>query len=275
MKNLNIILAAGKGTRLSEITKYFPKFLAPVSGYPLIDYVKIHCQNMGGDTAIMLSEQNLHYFDSLNIGKLFVQPSSEIGKLDNAIRFCLQQEIINEYDCVTFFVSDNFTNINSKDLLKRCLEKKYSFGCININPTLLRRDDTRLLAGAGLVKNFMSKYGWVNTSGCVENEPVIKSFCANDSLIAKILKSPYIFTLPLVINIKEISDFEREHFTCKNLCVDNSNFVIREKVFLGNFNSLNANSVPFWFDIGCLNDYNIANEFAIQRKITCQNFVLI
>lgn len=68
-----MILAAGLGTRLGEITKSRPKALVEVAGKPLIEHVILRLKSFGYDDLII----NLHHFGEQI--KSFVQAKNNFG----------------------------------------------------------------------------------------------------------------------------------------------------------------------------------------------------
>lgn len=98
-----IILAGGLGTRLQQAVPELPKCLAPVNGYPFIQYVVNHLVNQGIEKIILSlgyrSEQVIEYFDNHTQAVPVVysvenEPLGTGGGIQLALRHTLQYQAL-------------------------------------------------------------------------------------------------------------------------------------------------------------------------------------
>jgi len=117
-----MILCAGFGTRLSELTKNLPKPMLSVSGKPILEYTIRHLQSLGVENIII----NLHYLhekitDYFGDGKKFnvkITYSYEETPLGTAGAVKKVENILSQHNNFFVIYGDIFTNERFDELYK-------------------------------------------------------------------------------------------------------------------------------------------------------------
>ena len=125
-----IILAAGVGSRLGDITKHIPKPMIKVQGKPIIEHNIELCKKFGIKNIFI----NLHHLPDT-----ITEYLGDGKKYDVKIHYYYEPEILGTAGALEPFISklgddhyfviygDNFTKINLKSLFKYHLDKKSDF----------------------------------------------------------------------------------------------------------------------------------------------------
>lgn len=114
-----IIIAGGKGTRISSITTTIPKSLLPLNNKPLIDYSISHLSKNGFDNIIIccghLGNKLKKYIEGNNYS-IPIELSMESKPLGTAGPLHLIKDLLNDEFLVLF--GDIFTTINLRKMLQ-------------------------------------------------------------------------------------------------------------------------------------------------------------
>lgn len=120
-----IIIAGGKGTRISSITTKIPKSLLPLNNKPLIDYSINHLSNNGYDNIIIccghLGNKLKEYIEGNNYS-VPIKLSMESKPLGTAGALHLIKNMLADEFLVLF--GDIFTTINLRKMLQFHRQKK-------------------------------------------------------------------------------------------------------------------------------------------------------
>lgn len=120
-----IIIAGGRGTRISSITTTIPKSLLPLNNNPLIDYSISHLSKNGCDNIIIccghLGNTLKEYIDGKDYG-VPIRISMESKPLGTAGALHLIKYLLEEEFLILF--GDIFTTINLRKILQFHKQKK-------------------------------------------------------------------------------------------------------------------------------------------------------
>jgi glucose-1-phosphate cytidylyltransferase len=204
-----LILAGGRGTRLSEETNLIPKPLVEIGGIPIIEHLINIYTNQGFNDFVVAGGYKYELFNSwknklkFNIRIDIVDTGLET-QTGGRIKQCL-----NAYPNQKMFLTygDGLANINLSALLKRhneskkqmtltCVRPPARFGHVELNSKLE-------------VKHFVEKSqlneGWINGGFMVIN-PEIETYIKND------LTSFESETLPLIASQNNLGAYLHKDF---------------------------------------------------------------
>ena len=122
----SIILAAGKGTRLGNLTNEIPKPMLPINGKPLLEYIVLYLKNNGiieiGINLFTMSEQIVEYFGDGEKWDLKIHYSFEDRLLGTAGSIVKFEEWLKDEEKFLVIYGDILTNQSLKPLIE--LHKK-------------------------------------------------------------------------------------------------------------------------------------------------------
>ena len=117
-----IILAAGKGTRLANLTNEIPKPMLPINGKPLLEYIVLYLKSNGiseiGINLFTMSEQIVDYFGDAEKWDLKIHYSFEdrlLGTAGSLVKF--EEWLRNEENFLVIY-GDILTNQSLKPLIE-------------------------------------------------------------------------------------------------------------------------------------------------------------
>lgn len=171
-----VILAGGKGTRISEYTKTIPKPMVKIGKIPIIEHLINYYKSYGFEEFIIASGYKSNvikdYFSSkknLNIKVINTGVETLTG---------LRIKKLEKYLCKdTFFLTygDGLSDVNLNELLKKHLEKKKILTLTAVHPPA-RFGEIEIKKG--LVSKFEEKpqlqRGWINGGFFVCNPDIFK-----------------------------------------------------------------------------------------------------
>ncbi len=180
-----VILAGGKGTRLSEYTKKIPKPMVQIKGVPLIIYIMKHYAKYGYTDFIIASGYKHNYIKNFFANKSFEWKIKIVNTGINSMTGGRVRRLKNILKNQKFFLTygDGLSNVNLKKLLKfHNSTKSYAtltavrpparFGAIKIvdNKVQVFREKSNL------------DVGWIN-GGFFIFEPEIFKYLQSDQTI--------------------------------------------------------------------------------------------
>ncbi len=115
------LLAAGEGTRLSQLTKTIPKCLVPIKGKPLLDYWLRLCERYG-ISHLLLNLHHLPYLveqflDSASY-RLKIKTFYEEKLLGSAGTIAVNRDFVVGEEAFFILYADNLTNVNLEKMRK-------------------------------------------------------------------------------------------------------------------------------------------------------------
>lgn len=114
-----VILAAGKGTRLGELTKIIPKPMIPVNGKPVIEYVICGIQKAGIDEFVLvtkyLSEKIEDYFGDGSRFGIRIQYARQGEKYGTGAALASAREFVGDEPIIMTFADVIMSSVNYRE----------------------------------------------------------------------------------------------------------------------------------------------------------------
>ena len=207
-----VILAGGKGTRLSEYTKQIPKPMVQIGSRPIIWHIMNYYSNWGfkefvialgykgrlikeyfynysklnSNLQINLQNGNLDYLDSSNI-------DWKVSLIDTGLetatggRIKRLSKYLSSEDNFMFTYGDGLSNINIKELIK-CHNKQQKLLTISaVHPPA--RFGELSISEENLLKSFKEKpqmqTGWINGGFFIANKKIIEFIESDDEMFER------------------------------------------------------------------------------------------
>ena len=202
-----VILAGGKGTRISEYTKSIPKPMVKIGSKPIIEHIINYYTKFGFKDFIIASgyKHNIireyfkkkNFFVNINVINTGIETltGSRLKKLSN---------VLNETFMLTY--GDGLSNVNLKKLLNFHRENKKKITLTAVHPPARFGELT-------LIKNIVSKFkekpqlqkGWIN-GGFFVVEPEFLRLIGNKNVMLE--RAP----LNKVVKDKDLAAYRHEDF---------------------------------------------------------------
>lgn len=225
-----VILAGGKGTRLSELTRTVPKPMVLIKKKPIISHIISHYFNYGFKKFIVATGYkseilekyfitNFHLKKKVEVECIFTGSNSMTGGRIKKI-----ENYVKKSDLFMFTYGDGVSNVNLLDLYKSHIRSKKIITLTAVRPP----------ARFGFIKfnkNEVKKFnekkqndvGWINGGFFIANKKIFK-FLKNSKTV---LESD---TLEKLASLKKLNAYKHSGFW---QCVD----TLRDKEFLDNLSS--------------------------------------
>ncbi len=222
-----VILAGGKGTRLSEYTTKIPKPMVKIKGKPLITYIMKHYAYYGFNDFIIASGYKhsyiKRYFDNNSFGWKVKVINTGLNSMTGGRIKRLKKELNNQRFFLTY--GDGLSNVNIKKLLKFHISSKTHATITAVRPPA-RFGAIKIIGNKVHVFREKSNLdvGWIN-GGFFIFEPEIFQFLNSDKTILE--KNP----LTKLGKRKKLNAFKHYGFW---YCMD----TIRDKAIIENSKSI-------------------------------------
>ena len=217
-----VILAGGKGTRISEYTKSIPKPMVQVGSKPILEHIINYYMKFGFKDFIIASGYKhsiiKNYFKKKRISAQIDVVNTGIETL-TGLRLKKLANELKETFMLTY--GDGLSNINLKELLNFHKKKKNLITLTAVHPPARFGE---LTIGEDLVTNFEEKpqlqKGWIN-GGFFVVEPEFLQFIGNKNVMLE--RSP----LQKAVKTKNLAAYKHSGFW---FCMD----TLRDKKVLDN-----------------------------------------
>ncbi len=172
-----VILAGGKGTRLSEYTKKIPKPMVKIGGIPILSHIIKYYKSFGINEFIIASGYKHSIIENyykkrkdINIKVVNTGINSLTGK-----RIKLLEKFFNKNENFFLTYGDGLSNINLNELLNFHIQNKKIFTLSAVHPparfgelTIKRKQVSKFQEKPQLVQ------GWINGGFFVVNSSIFK-----------------------------------------------------------------------------------------------------
>ena len=207
-----VILAGGKGTRLSEYTKKIPKPMVKIGGKPILSHIIDYYSLFGVDEFIIASGYKHsviknYYKNKKRIKVINTGVNSLTGK-----RIKLLEKFFKKNEIFFLTYGDGLSNINLKKLLNFHIKNKKIFTLTAVHPPA--RFGELTIKNKNILK-FQEKpqlvQGWINGGFFVVNSSIFKILSKKNVMLER---EP----IQKLIKKKQLAAYKHEKFW---YCMDN------------------------------------------------------
>ena len=212
-----VILAGGKGTRLSEYTKTIPKPMVSIKGKPLILYIINHYYKFGVREVIIATGYKhkiiKEYFKKKIIKNLKVKVVNTGLNTLTGLRLKRLKKYFNKNEIFYLTYGDGVSDINIKKLLKFHKKNKKIATLTAVHPPA-RFGELKLKKNKLVEFNEKPQLtdGWINGGFFVFNEKIFKYLTNKNSMLEREF-------IQRLIKKKDIAAYKHESFW---MCMDTS-----------------------------------------------------
>lgn len=218
-----VILAGGKGSRISEYTKTIPKPMIQIGSKPIIEHIINYYRKFGFKEFLIASgyKQNVirNYFKKKTFPSVNIKIINTGSETLTGTRLKKLKNYLNDTFMLTY--GDGLSNINLKKLLKFHKKKKRSITLTAVHPPARFGE---LVIKDNLVNSFREKpqlnRGWIN-GGFFVVEPDFLKYIGNKNVMLE--RSP----IQSAVKKKQLTAYEHKGFW---FCMD----TLRDKKILEN-----------------------------------------
>ena len=185
-----VILAGGKGTRLSEYTKTIPKPMVSIKGKPLILYIINHYYKFGVREVIIATGYKhkiiKEYFKKKIIKKLKIKVVNTGLNTLTGLRLKRLKKYFNKNEIFYLTYGDGVSDINIKKLLKFHKKNKKIATLTAVHPPA-RFGELKLKKNKLVEFNEKPQLtdGWINGGFFVFNEKIFKYLTNKNSMLER------------------------------------------------------------------------------------------
>jgi glucose-1-phosphate cytidylyltransferase len=185
-----IILAGGKGSRLSELTKSIPKPMVKISDKPIIFHIMNHYRKYGIKEFIIAAgyKKNIieNYFKKRKFFDWKIKIVDTGLKTMTGGRLKRLEKYIDKDEDFLFTYGDGISNVNIKKLIKFHLKEKKILTVTAVHPPARFGE---IVLNRNLVKSFKEKpqvkNGWINGGFFVSNYKFFKFIKKDSDILEK------------------------------------------------------------------------------------------
>ena len=184
-----VILAGGKGTRISEYTKSIPKPMIEVGKKPLIVHIMQHYAKFGFKDFIVAAGYKQEIIKKYFKNKDFGWNIKIINTGKNTMtggRLKRLEKYLKDEKCFMFTYGDGISNVNLKKLLKFHLLKKKLITVTAVRPPARFGE---IVLNKNFVKSFKEKpqvtKGWINGGFFVASSKFFKFIRGDKEILEK------------------------------------------------------------------------------------------
>jgi glucose-1-phosphate cytidylyltransferase len=218
-----VILAGGKGSRISEYTKTIPKPMIQIGSKPIIEHIINYYRKFGFKEFLIASgyKHNVirNYFKKKTFPSVNIKIINTGSETLTGTRLKKLKNYLNDTFMLTY--GDGLSNINLKKLLKFHKKKKRSITLTAVHPPARFGE---LVIKDNLVNSFREKpqlnRGWIN-GGFFVVEPDFLKYIGNKNVMLE--RSP----MQSAVKKKQLTAYEHKGFW---FCMD----TLRDKKILEN-----------------------------------------